>query len=388
MASRYPLVVNTAIPRLEELKGVDDLNLSQSKIQLSNGLPTAANQVISYDGTQTSWVPFNNILSASTLNGGVVFRTATQTLTNKTIDGGSNTLQNIPNSSLVNSSITIGGTQVFLGGSISALNTDTKYELGATGALNLVTLNLQAYDVNNNTLANPTPNGDTTVKVVGSGATSVAWNPTSKTLTISSTDTDTNTTYSALASGGLTLSGTSFSLNGSGTFTNTSVLRWNSTSNSLVNSNITDSGLLITMSSNVRIGSTSTSNTLTTTGDAILGKATTANPTPTPFLVLRDYDGTNTLAAGNATIQVRLTMNASGIVLTDTRLFYDATTNSEGWRIRDQDSVSHYINHISATTAPATATSTGRPGQVRYDASFIYLCVAQNSWIRATRVAF
>ena len=44
---------------------------------------------------------------------------ATETLTNKTIDGGNNTLSNIGNSSLSNSSITISGTSVSLGSSIT-----------------------------------------------------------------------------------------------------------------------------------------------------------------------------------------------------------------------------------------------------------------------------
>ena len=45
----------------------------------------------------------------------IVLRTATQTLTNKTISGASNTLSNIGNSSLTNSSITIGSTAISLG---------------------------------------------------------------------------------------------------------------------------------------------------------------------------------------------------------------------------------------------------------------------------------
>jgi hypothetical protein len=45
---------------------------------------------------------------------------AAQTLTNKTISGASNTLSNIGNSSLTNSSITIAGTSTSLGGSITA----------------------------------------------------------------------------------------------------------------------------------------------------------------------------------------------------------------------------------------------------------------------------
>ena len=52
----------------------------------------------------------------------VVTKTDTQTLTNKTISGSSNTLTNIGNGSLVNSSITIGADPVSLGGSISTFS--------------------------------------------------------------------------------------------------------------------------------------------------------------------------------------------------------------------------------------------------------------------------
>lgn len=45
--------------------------------------------------------------------------TDSQTLTNKTISGASNTITNIANSSLTNSSITINGSSVSLGGSVS-----------------------------------------------------------------------------------------------------------------------------------------------------------------------------------------------------------------------------------------------------------------------------
>lgn len=38
--------------------------------------------------------------------------------------------------------------------------------------------------------------------------------------------------------------------------------------------------------------------------------------------------------------------------------------------------------------APATATSGGKPNQIAYDATHIYLCVATNAWVRATLAAF
>jgi hypothetical protein len=49
----------------------------------------------------------------------------TQTLTNKTISGASNTLTNIPNNALSNSSITVNGSSVSLGGSVTIVTGPT-----------------------------------------------------------------------------------------------------------------------------------------------------------------------------------------------------------------------------------------------------------------------
>jgi len=49
----------------------------------------------------------------------------TQTLTNKTISGASNTLTNIPNNALTNSSITVNGSAVSLGGSVTIVTGPT-----------------------------------------------------------------------------------------------------------------------------------------------------------------------------------------------------------------------------------------------------------------------
>ena len=45
------------------------------------------------------------------------------------------------------------------------------------------------------------------------------------------------------------------------------------------------------------------------------------------------------------------------------------------------------LNSISSGT-PASSTATGTKGEVKYDASYVYICIATNSWIRAVREAW
>jgi hypothetical protein len=93
---------------------------------------TLTNKTISADNNTLSGIAASSfVLSNSSGNidgaaaqkaipsGVVVGTTDTQTLTNKTISGSSNTLSNIANSSLTNSSITINGSAISLGGSTS-----------------------------------------------------------------------------------------------------------------------------------------------------------------------------------------------------------------------------------------------------------------------------
>jgi hypothetical protein len=63
----------------------------------------------------------------------LVGRATTDTLTNKTISGSSNTLSNIANASLTNSAVTINGTSVSLGGSITVTATATNELTVSTG---------------------------------------------------------------------------------------------------------------------------------------------------------------------------------------------------------------------------------------------------------------
>ena len=45
-------------------------------------------------------------------------------------------------------------------------------------------------------------------------------------------------------------------------------------------------------------------------------------------------------------------------------------------------------NAAVVVAVPASATAAGKPNQIAYDATHIYVCVAVNTWVRATLATF
>ena len=99
MANRFPLIVNAVSQKIEELISGDNLELSGNNIVISGD--TGAGKYLTSNGSVVSWgTP------------GDVYLTQNQTLENKTftaciISGSANTLSNIPNAALSNSTIQV-----------------------------------------------------------------------------------------------------------------------------------------------------------------------------------------------------------------------------------------------------------------------------------------
>ena len=113
-------LTNSAITLVDESSSTTTISLGES-LKVTGG--TGIDTTISGDGVSIA------------VDSTVVTESSTDTLTNKTINGPDNTLTNIANSSLANSSVTIGDDAIALGGTqttITNLSLD-----GSTGTINL-----------------------------------------------------------------------------------------------------------------------------------------------------------------------------------------------------------------------------------------------------------
>jgi len=183
-----------------------------------NGVTVALGASGTITASTTSTLTIGTGLSGTSFNGSapvtiaidstVATLTGTQTLTNKTISGASNTLSNIANASLTNSAVTINGSSVSLGASVTitatATNaltigtglTGTSYNGSSavtvaidstvatlTGTQTLTNKTLTSPTINTPTIATPTLTGGTINNTVIGGSTPAAGTFTSVAMT-------------------------------------------------------------------------------------------------------------------------------------------------------------------------------------------------------------
>lgn len=312
MANRYPLIVNPNSNKIEELGLSDNLNLTQNNI-VANGSAGTNGQYLKSDGTKVVWdTP------------GDVYLTTTQTLTNKTftscvISGASNTLTNIGNASLTNSSITINGSAISLGGSVVTPDTNTTYNYSSivtqSSPTTRIALRLVGTDSSTDEIILEAGNNTTLTRTL----LSESGGNHSSLIRIDSSDT--TTTYSA--GNGLQLSGTSFSLKDNAALNDYYMTKWDNTNKKLVSSVIRQDPI----SNNISINGSSTF----TCSSSVQGA------------VLISEFGTVTLRKGNnligadARLQVTRTSSSTGTPSAFTALqWYEA---GGYWRIDDGSSI-------------------------------------------------
>lgn len=192
MANRFPLIVNSATKKIEELVAGDNIDLTSSGLVANNTLGTSG-QYLKTNGTTVVWD-----------NPGDVYLTTNQTITNKTIEssflsGTTNTFTNIPNSALVNNSITVNGVAIALGGTVTTPDNNTTYSISAQdGAAGKKIIRLTSG-------GNFGAGVDDDVTLVA--GSNVTLSRTGDEITINSSYIDTNTITRVAASGGNLVSG-------------------------------------------------------------------------------------------------------------------------------------------------------------------------------------
>ena len=202
MADRFPLAVNYSSRKIEEFISGDNLDLTGNGIAINGDVGTLG-QYLKSTGSGLTWDTPGN-----------VYLTQVQTLTNKTLQDCTfnatvNTIINIANSSLINSSISVNNVSIPLGGSVITPDNNTTYSVsaidGATASQKIIRLTAggSGSGTDDVTFAVGTPASVPT----GSNALSLFLSRTDDTITISGHVVDNNTITTLNAPGGTATSG-------------------------------------------------------------------------------------------------------------------------------------------------------------------------------------
>ena len=87
-----------------------------------------------------------------------------------------------------------------------------------------------------------------------------------------------------------------------------------------------------------------------------------------------------------STIIIKNNSTASAVPLTTDLVAGEMAINTADGKLYIKDSSNNVIvvgQNFTSPAVPSTASSTGTAGDIAWDASYFYVCVATNTWVRA-----
>ena len=357
-----------------------NVTAANSAISATNANVTAANSAISNTDANVSTIN-SNVIAAnsaiSTINSNVLAANSAISTVNANVAAANSAI------STVNANVTAANSAILtLQGQVYSNSNVAAYLPTYSGKISAANANIGNFYINNNTVTVINADGNINLTPLGNGivvinSTTALLLPVGNNLTRPASPSTGMTRFNTISQGLEVWDGNNWiavGSNGSGStvivsdkFTGTG-----SQTNFTLSQDSTTAGTMVSINGVMQIpdiGYSITGNVLSLSEAALTTDIVEARTITTTSTVTSIYQGNSSIGFGSSTNSYPITFTVGSNV---TASFGTASTTI-------------YNNVIvSSTYVPSTITSSGITGQIAWDSGFIYVCIGNNSWKRAT----